>query len=119
MRAVKLILHAVIGLVTPVEVSGRALFRVKLVEFGVDVEKIPQACSDELADQAITVAKKASRLTGHLQRHVVAQVEGWANMVATVLKTREERFFQDKVGPEFRSQIVPVLKRYGITVPPP
>ena len=119
MRIFRFLLHAFIGYVTPVEVSGRALFRRKLADFGVDPNPIPEGCLNELADQATDIAKKAARLTGNLQTKVLTQIEGQAGLIAELLKTREERYFQDTVGPDFRARITPILDRYGIAVPPP
>ena len=64
--------HAVVGFLTPVEVSGRAFFYQKLRDFGVDTGALPPNCLNDFADHAINTGKNVARLTNKKLHHQVA-----------------------------------------------
>jgi hypothetical protein len=112
--------NALVGLVTPVGKSAAPFLRQKLRDFGVSDTNVPDGCVKELAAQMVATAQKITRIAGgNIRDRVVVQIEGEAALIADMLKTREQRYVQDTVGPDFRKRIGAILVGHGVEVPPP
>lgn len=112
----RILLWTLVGWLVPIRYSGRRLLRLELLNNGVDIQKIPSACLDELAEQAIRTGKNIALLRGgNIRNEVVGQIEGEAVAIALILIPPNREI--DRVDQDYRRRFVPILERHGVQVP--
>lgn len=113
----RLFFFVILGRLLPVSYTGRKYFRNALVQNGVDISKIPAACLNELADQAIRQGKNIAALARrNVQTQVVQSIDGQAVAVAHVLDPPADA--QTWLPADYRERFASVLERHGVHVPP-
>jgi hypothetical protein len=77
--ALHVLTQIAVGLLVSPRVSGRAVLRQKLVEYGTDASRIPDAAYDELIERSLEAAKSFSALPNY--RH-----ENWRSLFVRLLQ---------------------------------
>ncbi len=77
--ALHLLTQIAVGFLVSPRLSGRAVLRQKLVEYGTDASRIPDAAYDELVERSLQAAKSFSSLPNY--RH-----ENWRSMFMRLLQ---------------------------------
>ena len=106
--------EALVGYLTPISTTGRLLLEQELRECGVDTNKIPTACLQELTDVIVAHAKeRAARLGENWKSVSVESIELSAGVIAGVLsgQIKEDN---DTFEPGL---IIETLRKHGVEVP--
>lgn len=102
-------MKALIGLLSPIKNSGKQLLKQNLKSYGVDVNKIPDECLQELTDKFIKTGKNIAAITksdfGITQ--IVNLIEGNAPAIAQLILDGKSEDIDDST--------VETLKKYGVT----
>jgi hypothetical protein len=87
MNAFATIFGALVALIVPLRWTGRLYLVQQLQENGIDTARLPKACLQELADDVIVRAREDARIWhANVRAQVVQFTEGWAILIAQVLK---------------------------------
>ena len=102
-------MKALLGLIVPIERSGKLLLKQNLKSYGVDVSKIPDECLQELTAESIKLGKSVAMMTKRDSSitHTVGFIEGTAASIAQVLV--------DGVSEDTLDSTIEILKKYGVT----
>src|SRR5262249_19094884 len=107
-----------VSAVMPVGMMSRLYLKERLRDDGIDVNSIPDACMQELADEAVKSAKFWAKMdrTGWRKR-VTQALQAEARLLALIIdETREDRH-KYTVGP-YPDEKRAILVRYGVKVAP-
>jgi|RhiMetdeSRZDD1v2_1073273.scaffolds.fasta_scaffold13668_6 hypothetical protein len=91
--ALHLLTQIAVGLLVSPRVSGRAVLRQKLIEYGTDVSRIPDAAYDELIDRSLQAAKSFSSMKNY--RH-----ENWRSLFVRLLQLEAQEIAELLKGGE-------------------
>jgi hypothetical protein len=101
-------MKALLGLIIPIERSGKLLLKQNLKSYGVDVSKIPDECLQELTAESIKLGKNVAMMTKRdfSITHSVRFIEGSAVSIAQLLI--------DGVSEDALDSTIEILKRHGV-----
>jgi hypothetical protein len=108
--ALHLLTQIAVGFLVSPRVSGRAILRQKLMEYGTDATRIPEAAYDELIEHSLQSAKSFSSLPSY--RH-----ENWRSLFLRLLQLEAQEIAELLRGGEgsFTSDFTRnTLARYGV-----
>jgi hypothetical protein len=104
-------MKALLGTIAPIKYSGKQLLKQSLKSYGVDVNRIPDECLQELTDKSIKLGKNTATMTKRdfSITQIVNFIEGNAASIAQLI-LHEEREDIDESSIE-------ILQRYGVIKP--
>lgn len=107
-----------INAVLPIGMMSRLYLKHRLRNDGIDVRSIPDACLQELADEAVKSAKLWARMDRREWRKRVTQaLEAEARLLALIIDATREDRHKYTVGP-YPDEKRAILARYGVKVTP-
>ncbi|HEX3665276.1 MAG TPA: hypothetical protein VHU23_08590 [Rhizomicrobium sp.] len=114
-QAIKNSPFTIIGYLTPVELSGRALLRDELKQDGVPTGTIPESCIHEIVEESV----RAARLLAEHQRRQVHGammnlIQYRSSLIAEVLGFRKPHW--RAMMDSDRNEIVSLLSRHGVLI---
>jgi hypothetical protein len=105
---------ASLGILTPIRVSSRLYLKERLLLHGDNV-RLPRACLQEFADDAVETAKAIAQLMRHGWREMVTQhLDAKANAIGSILNPLppDERGYPP--NEDTRNRVKSVLRKHGI-----
>jgi hypothetical protein len=109
------LLKAVIGLLTPIRITSRLYLIDQLRRFGADVNKIPEPCLQELADEIVRTTKSIAAMSHCGWREIITdQVEGSAVNLSRIL---DGSFYNDPISLEYKEHFAKILDKYNVRYP--
>jgi hypothetical protein len=115
MNFLRMVFMALLGLLTPIRISGRLYLEDRLQRDGIDV-RLPRACLQELADEAIDNAKAVAQLRRQNWRKIITEyLDAQAYAIGSVLTgDRRGRLLPPELV--INDRIKEVLRKHGVTI---
>ncbi|MDR3500919.1 MAG: hypothetical protein P4L72_17025 [Parvibaculum sp.] len=106
------IVYFVTGLVLPIRTTSRLYLADRLSQHGVKTRRIPKACLQELADDAVASVKRIAAISHRGWREIVTDhLDGHAVNVANII---DGTLRDDLTMHEYNELIRETLRRHGV-----
>jgi hypothetical protein len=113
----RFLINAAAGALIPIKTSSRVYLENALGQFGI--VGLPKGALQELADEAVHLARVAARLGNRSWRTGVTNfLDGRAGNVACLLKDERDAAGRQRVTEDMRDKLAAILEKHGVTVPP-
>ena len=114
------VLAAIVGYLTPLKFSGRALLMDELRQDGIPLGTIPESCITEIVAEAVHGARLLAKYQAREVHGVMMRrIQSKSSHIAEALMYRKPQWGGDRMSAYDRAQIVEVLTRHGVVVPQP
>ena len=111
-------LSNLVNAVMPIGLMSRLYLKQQLRDDGIDVRSIPDACFQELADEAVKSAKFwAKKERKGWRKRVIQALRAEARLLALIIDETREDPHKYTVGP-YPDEKRAILVRYGVKVTP-